>query len=156
MLSMMKLLFSMKNHIQVFGVEGEIQHHDAEVLRSALFTFLESQPPFVILDLSQATLMVPDSEIQKILTEVRTLAQSRNIQLSIAQTDLESLRAPKQVLESALEQRAKILEAKLELRQSIQDQTAKLKTENETLRSQLKRPSPLSPFSVFEKLWNSK
>lgn len=152
----MKLLFSMKNHIEVLSVQGEITAQDAKVLRFSLFNLLEANPPYLIVDISQATTMIPDSELQTLLSEVRTLASAKNLSLSIAQTDFESLRAPKQVVEAALEKRARILESKLELREDIRKQITQLTKENQNLKEKLRKPSLLSPFSFFEKIWNSK
>lgn len=152
----MKLLFSMKNHIQMFAVQGEITAQDAKVLRTSLFDLLETNPPFLVIDLSGATTMIPDSELHTLLGEVRTLASAKNLSLSIAQTDFESLRAPKQVVESALEKQARILEGKIELREQIRAQITRLTEENQDLKQKLNRPSALSPFSFFEKIWSPK
>jgi hypothetical protein len=146
----------MKNHIQMFAVQGEITAQDAKVLRTSLFDLLESNPPFIVIDLSQATAMIPDSEVQTLLAEVRTLASAKNLSLSIAQTDFESLRAPKQVVESALAKKARILEGKIELREQIRAQITQLTEENQSLKQKLKLPSALSPFSFLEKIWSSK
>lgn len=152
----MKLLFSMKNSIHTFSVQGEITAQDAKVLRTSLFTFLETNPPFLIVDLSNATLMIPDAEIHSILSEVRTLASAKNLSLSIAQSDFESLQAPKLVVEAALEKHARILESKLELRQQIKNQIKTLTEENKDLKEKVKRsPRSISPFVFFEKLWNN-
>lgn len=152
----MKLLFSMKNHIQMFSVQGEITTQDAKVLRTSLFDLLETNPPFLVVDLSQATTMIPESELHTLLAEVRTLASAKNLSLSIAQTDFESMSAPRQVIESSLQKQAKILESKIELRQQIRAQIAQLTEENKELKQKLNRPSALSPFSFYEKIWSSR
>ena len=146
----------MKNHIQMFSVQGEITAQDAKVLRSSLFTFLESDPLFLVIDLSCATLMIPEEEIHSLLSEVRSLASAKNINLTIAQTDFESLRAPRQVVDMALEKRARILQSKVELREQIQTQIVHLTQENLTLKEKMKRPRLLAPFSFLDRLWSAK
>ncbi|MBS1960297.1 MAG: hypothetical protein JST80_12540 [Bdellovibrionales bacterium] len=146
----------MKNSIHTFSVQGEITSQDAKVLRTSLFTFLETNPLFLVVDLSQATLMIPDAEIHSILSEVRTLASAKNLSLAVAQSDFESLSAPKLVVEAALEKHVRILESKLELREKVKEQIKQLTEENKELKEKVKRsPHSISPFVFFEKIWSS-
>jgi hypothetical protein len=162
----MKLLFSIQNQIHTFQVQEEIFPQDLNLLKSSMIRFFESNPPFAVLDLSQSSLQVSDSELQSTLLEIKTHAQARNLHLSIAQSDIESDFAYQNVIESALLKRAKILETKLELREKLKADALRMIGENEKLKSELQEkltekkqqensvPHKLSPF--MEKLWSDK
>jgi hypothetical protein len=162
----MKLLFSIQKQIHTFQVEDEIFQPDLTVLKASLSRFFESSPTFVVLDLSQASLQLSDTELQMALLEIKTDAQSKNINLVIAQSDIESNLASQSVLEIALSKRAQILENKLELREKMKLDAVRMLEENEKMKLELteklsqKRilnqltPGKLSPF--MEKLWSDK
>lgn len=155
MLRSMKLLFSTRNRVQTFSVQNELHRSDLEVLRNTLFTFLETKPPFLIIDLSAAQPMVPEIELQSLMQETRTLAMAQGTELQIAFSDFESMQAPQQIIQNALEDRIKILENKIELREQIKTQLSDLKKENLKIRAKLEAPQP-EEANWMSRLWNSK
>lgn len=164
----MKLLFSVKSPVQTFQVQEDIFPQDLQVLKAGISRFFESNPEYVVIDLSQASLQVSDTELQAALLEIKTLAQSKRICLSIAQSDIESDYAHQMVIEMALQKRAQILENKLELREQMKADALRMIEENEKLKQELleKRqkakqeqksetaPNKLNPF--IEKLWSDR
>jgi hypothetical protein len=155
MLRDMKLLFSAKNRVQTFLIQGEILRSDLEVLRQSLLTFLESKPPFLVIDLSQSSSMVPEADLQNCMQDIRTVAQAQNTELKIAHSDFESMRAAHQVIENGLNKTINVLESKIELRRDIQNQLSQLKTENDRIRTILESPKPETNHWM-NRLWGSK
>ena|GEM_PF-3292780 len=151
----MKLLFSVQPPVQTFQVQEDILAQDLILLRESLNQFFNSNPSFVVVDLSQASLQVSDDELQSTLIQIKTLAQSKEISLVIAQSDIESRLAHQQVLEAALLKRARILESKLELREKMKSDALRLKEENEKLREQLPKDDSI-PNPLMEKLWSDR
>jgi len=151
----MKLLFSVQPPVQTFQVQEDILAQDLVLLRESLNRFFDSNPSFVVVDLSQASLQVSDDELQTTLIQIKTLAQSKEISLIVAQSDIESRLAHQQVLEAALQKRARILESKLELRERMKHDALRLKEENEKLREQLPKDESI-PNPFMEKLWSDR
>jgi hypothetical protein len=155
----MKLLFSVKNQINVFTVQQRISAKDIQLLRQSLMIFFESKPAYVILDLSQARLDITEIELNASLTELKTLAQSTSISLIIAQSDIESEHAQNLVVSAALQKKVDLLERKIELQNEIKESILALKQQNEELKSSLKKqpktentPHAFSP--LVERLWS--
>ncbi len=155
----MKLLFS-NGQIQTFQVQNDIFPQDLTLLKSSLVQFFESNPEYVVIDLSQSSLQVSDSELQSTLLEIKTHAQAKNINLVVAQSDIESSYAQHKVLEMALAKRAQVLENKLELREKMKRDASRMLEENNKLkqeiaekkRDQAQISHKLNP--VMEKLWS--
>jgi hypothetical protein len=163
----MKLLFSIEDQVHHFRVIGEIESQDLIVLREGLFRFFESNPTYTVLDLSDAKVNVPNSDLQNILYEIKSLISSKNLNLIIAETAIQARQARQKVLELALTRQLEMLQAKLELREKIRGDAEFLIAENEKLKEsvagqveKLKNlqpdaaPTILSP--LFEKLWSEK
>ncbi|NDG86132.1 MAG: hypothetical protein EBX52_13970 [Proteobacteria bacterium] len=159
----MKMLFTMDEQVHHFKINGEISPEDLQILRGSLHRFLESNPEYLVIDLSEITLQVPDFELQGILTELRTLASARGVSFQVAMTDIEAGVARTAVLQSALEKQIRILEAKIELREEMSrnleqiiDANRSLKTAIEEKKSELtlNRRNPFNP--LFERLWSEK
>ncbi len=131
----MKLLFAIENQIHTFTVQGAIERRDLQVLRLGVSRFLESKPSYVILDLSPATLSAPDQELQSIILELKTIALSRQISFYVAQSDIESIQAHRNVTEMALTKQVQILQNKVELREKLKAQAEQLLQENSELKS---------------------
>ena len=160
MIMKMKLLFHIQNEIHTFSIHDEITGIDTEVIKQSLMRFLNSDPTYVILDLSWATLELPETELEAALLEIKTYAQAKNINLVIARTDLESADAPQRVVELALEKRIQLLENKIDLRENLLKQTALLQKENQELREQREQEPAddgLSPIisPLVDRLWNN-
>ena len=163
---MMKLLFSLEDQVHLFTVIGEIENSDLSVLRDGLFRFFESNPTYTILDLSAADCKTPDSALQVILLEIKSLVSSKNINLVIAETKQQAIQAKQSVLEIALTRQVEALRAKLDLREKIRQDAEALLAENlklkETVLDQVQKlqnlkpdaPTLLSP--LLEKLWSEK
>jgi hypothetical protein len=156
------MLFAMDDQVHHFKVNGEIGPGDLSVLRKSLFRFLDGLPSFTILDLSEASLQIPDFEFQKILVEIQTLAKAKALNLIIAQTDIESKVAKQSLLEMALQKQVEILKGKLALREEMRTQLELLIDENnklkgtisdriEKLKGESTRKGPFAP--LVEKLW---
>ena len=148
----------MKNQIHTFQIQGEIQALDLEVLKDSVLKYLESDPLFVVVDLSQTLSLVPEIDLQKQLSEIKAFAQAKNLSLIIAQSDIESMHAHQRVVELALQKKMQILENKIELRRQMNDDAVRLRNENEHLRKSLEEQVLSNPFqhklSPFaEKLW---
>jgi hypothetical protein len=161
----MKLLFQIEDQVHQFKVTGEINDLDLQVLRRSLYLFLESNPTFTVLDLSDAILHVTDLEIQNLLTEIRTLASSKALHIAIAQTDIEVLHAKNSVLEAALQKQLEALQNKLELREKMRAQAESLLRENRELKERVEEQSRklndsrahsglISP--LVDRLWSEK
>ncbi len=152
----MKILFSIQEQVQIFHIHDDIEAFDLSVIRDSMLRFFTTKPQYVVLDLSQATLSISETELQKTLSEIKTVAQTECASLVIAQTDIESMRAPTLVIEQVLQNRIQNLTNRLELREEIKNHTEALKIQNQKLRRQLENrqrpePFPLSP--LVEKLW---
>lgn len=161
----MKLLFTMEDQIHHFRVIGAIETQDLIVLRESLFRFFESNPTYTVLDLSDSKAVVPDSDLQNILQEIKSLISSKNLNLVIAQTAIQARAAKQQVLELALTRQLEILQAKLDLREKIRKDAEFLIAENEKLKETMSdqvqklknlknADTLLSP--LLEKLWSEK
>ena len=105
----------MKNQIHTFLIQGEITPQDLTVLNGSVLKYLESDPAYVIIDLSQAQLSVSELELQKILREIKTFAQAKDLSLVISQSDVESMHAQQMVVEMALQKKLQFLENKIEI-----------------------------------------
>jgi hypothetical protein len=158
----MRLLFNLNENVHEFKVTGDIGPGDLNVLRKSLLRFLDSLPPFTILDLSEASLQVPDFDVQGVLVEIQTLAKAKALNLVTAQTDIESRAARRSLMETALQRQIDILNGKIALRKEIHSRLESLVDENRKLRDQLDRtrseferqngrPGRLSP--IIDKLW---
>ncbi|MBU6153182.1 MAG: hypothetical protein KGP28_02665 [Bdellovibrionales bacterium] len=159
----MKMLFSMDEKVHHFKINGEISPSDLQVMKDSLCRFLESTPEFVVVDLSEITLQVPDFELQTTLTEIRTLALAKGVSLQIALSDIEAGTARKTVLQNALEKQLRILQGKLELREEMRQNMERILEANRALKSAidekssaltLNRRNPFNP--LFERLWSEK
>lgn len=157
------MLFSMDEQVHHFKINGEIHASDLEILKQSLHRFLESKPEFVVIDLSETTLMIPDFEFQSVLTEIRTLGSSLGLSLQIATSDIEAGIAKNAVLRNALEKQLRVLQGKLELREEMKrnleeiiEANRKLKNaiEDRKSESSLNRRNPFNP--LFERLWSEK
>ena len=150
----------MKNQIHTFLIQGEITPQDLTVLNGRVLKYLESDPAYVIIDLSQAQLSVSELELQKILREIKTFAQAKDLSLVISQSDVESMHAQQMVVEMALQKKLQFLENKIELRQQIQLDAVRLREENDALKKTIEA-QPTSSFQhklspIAEKLWSEK
>ena len=130
----MKLLFSVQDQVHTFTVTEELVRTDLATLKAGISRFLESKPSFVVLDFSQATLMIPDTDLQLVIQELKTIALSRQIDFYVAYTDIESIRAHRAVVELALTKKVKILQNKVEIREKMQAEAEKLLSENQRLK----------------------
>lgn len=155
----------MEDQIHHFRVIGAIETQDLIVLRESLFRFFESNPTYTVLDLSDSKAVVPDSDLQNILQEIKSLISSKNLNLVIAQTAIQARAAKQQVLELALTRQLEILQAKLDLREKIRKDAEFLIAENEKLKETMSdqvqklknlknADTLLSP--LLEKLWSEK
>ena len=148
----------MKNPVQTFHIHEEIQFSDLQVLKKSMIRFLETEPALVVLDLSEADLSVSETELNHVLSEIKTVAQTENCTLVIAQTDIESIRAPVWVQEIALQKKIQILQGKIELREEVLKNTDRLKEQNTQLRDQIgtkKNPLSFGLSPLVEKLWSA-
>jgi hypothetical protein len=171
----MKLLFNVQDQVHTFTATEEIARTDLAVMKVGIARFLESKPSFVVLDLSPATLMVTDSEIHSVVEELKTIALSKQIDFYVAHTDIESIRAHRNVLEIALTQKVKTLQNKVEIREKMKLEAEKLLSENDDLKNAvatqmarlqaLKEKSKNDPAAqsliaklspMLEKLWSEK
>lgn len=160
----MKLLFSMDEQVHHFKVTGEITPSDLTTLRQSLFQFFRSNPSYVVLDLSESVLQVPDIELQNTLTEIRTLGKSKQMNLAIAQTDIEARLARQNLLEGALLQQIDVLKSKIELREQIRKNIEELRIQNQTIKQSLQEQTKASASSeksrllspLIEKLWSAR
>ena len=159
------MLFTMDEQVHHFKVTGEISPSDLGVLRKSFFQFLESNPEFLVLDLSEVTLQVPDFELQTVLTEIKTLASSKALHLQIAQSDIEARVATQSVLEDALSRQVDALKAKIELREEMKRNLEKIIDSNRALKEAIsERSSQLqtgssqkNPFHpLIDRLWSEK
>jgi hypothetical protein len=144
-------------------------------LKMGITRFLDSNPSFVVIDFSSATLMVPDSELQVVIQGLKTVALSKQIDFYVAHTDIESIRAQRNVLEMALTKKVKILQNKVEIREKLKNDAEKLLSENldlkNTVAEQMERLQALKDKAkndpqtrslihklspMLEKLWSEK
>ncbi|NDG83791.1 MAG: hypothetical protein EBX52_01990 [Proteobacteria bacterium] len=158
----MRLLFSLDEQIHEFKVTGDIAPGDLNVLKKSLLRFLDTLPPFTILDLSEASLQVPDFELQGVLVEIQTLAKAKGLHLVVAQTDIESRVARRSLMEMALLKQIEILKGKIALREEIHSRLETLVHENRNLQVLLDRSRSLAENTsgrggvlspLLEKLW---
>lgn len=158
----MRLLFTLDEQVHEFKVTGDIGPGDLNVLKKSLLRFLDTLPPFTILDLSEASLQVPDFELQGVLVEIQTLAKAKGLLLVVAQTDIESRVARRSLVETALHRQIDLLKGRIAIREEIQSRLESLLAENRQLKNQLDRTRSelenrpgrtgrLSP--VIDKLW---
>ncbi len=157
------MIFSMDEQVHHFKINGEIHPADLEILKQSLQRFLESKPEYVVIDLSEITLMIPDFELQSVLTEIRTLGSSLGISLQIATSDIEAGAARNSVLRNALEKQLRVLQGKLELREEMRRNLEEIVEANRALKNAiedrksattLNRRNPFNP--LFERLWSEK
>ncbi len=157
------MLFSMDEQVHHFKINGEITPDDLQMFRKSLHRFLETNPEYVVIDLSEISLQVPDFELQTALTEIRTLAAAKGISLQIAMSDIEAGIAKNSVLQSALEKQIRVLQGKIELREEMKRNLEQIVEANRALQSaiedrsvslSLNRRNPFNP--LFERLWSEK
>jgi hypothetical protein len=156
----MKLLFAVKDQVHVFTVRDQISNEDLLLVRQSLALYFESMPAYVVLDLSQARLDVAETELHAALSELKSIAQASNLSFVVAQTDIESLHAQSLVVAAALQKKVDVLERRLKLQSEVKDSITNLKSQNETLKNDLKanaKPADKSShvFSpLVERLWS--
>jgi hypothetical protein len=158
----MKILFSMDEQVHQFKITGEVNPSDIVLLKQSLFQFFETQPAYVVLDLSEIHLQVPDFELQNTITEITTLAKSKKMNLAIAQTDIEARRVHQRLMESALVEQIELLKSKIELREEILKNIEELRAQNQSIRRSLEEKNKvtdeksgfLSP--LIERLWSDR
>ena len=160
----MKMLFSMDHQVHHFKVTGEVAPSDLKILKESLFAFFKSNPSFVVLDLSEISLQVPDFELQSAITEIITLGKSKQMNLAVAQTDIEARLAKQTILEGSLLQKIDILQSKIELREQIRKNMEELKQQNLAIKASLEekamqsksagRSGMLTP--LLERLWGER
>ncbi len=158
-------MFQIEDGVHEFKITGDVGEQDLSVLKQSIFRFFESNPTFTVLDLSEACLQVSELKLQVLLSEFKSLASSKAIFLSIAQTDIEVVKAKQVVLEAALLRQVEVLKGKLELREKMRAEAEKLLGENESLKSamneQIERMKELNTDSsilspLVDKLWSEK
>jgi CRISPR/Cas system-associated protein Csx1 len=159
----MKMLFSMDEQVHHFKITGEITPEDLQILKGSFHRFLDSNPEFVVVDLSEITLQVPDFDLQTALTEIRTLASAKGISIQIAMSDIEAGIAKDSVLQSALERQIRVLQGKIELREEMKRNLEQIIDANRQLKSAIEEKNPSltlnrrNPFNpLFERLWSEK
>ena len=163
----MKLHFEVEDQIHTFNITEEINSQDLKIIKIALSRFFESKPSFVIIDFSLAQLTATHHDLQTLILELKTIALSLQITFYVAQTDIESLYAKKNITEIALTRQLKILQNKVELREKIQRHAEELIKENESLKSNIQnhfeRMNDIQPTALakklnpmLEKLWSDK
>jgi|GEM_PF-5490556 len=159
----MKILFSRDEQVHHFKLTGEIQSEDLALFRASMMRFLDTQPEFVVLDLSEITLQVPDIELQGVLTEIRTLASAKALHLQVALTDIEAATATDSLLQSALERQIHSLRAKIEIREEMRRNLEKIIEANSALKSAIDERTQgieqngsnrLNP--LIDRLWSGK
>jgi hypothetical protein len=159
----MKIIFLMDDQVHHFKISGEMNSEDLQLLKQSLVRFLESTPEFVILDLSEIILHVPEIDLQAVLTEIRTLASAKGMHLQVAMSDFEVGIAKNSVLRNSLERKIKLLEGKIELREEMKRNLDEIRNLNRALKSELEdktaslslsRRNPFNP--LFERLWSEK
>ncbi len=160
----MKMLFSMDEQVHHFKVTGEVAPNDLTLLKKSLFGFFDSNPSFVVLDLSEIMLQIPDFELQGVLTELITLGKSKQINLAVAQTDIEARLARKTLLEGALSQQLEVLQTKIELREKIRKDIEDLKRQNQSIKESLEEKARVAASAeksrlftpLLERLWGGR
>jgi hypothetical protein len=162
----MKLLFKIEDQVHFFQAVGEIALQDLVVLKKSLFHFFESNPTYTVLDFSSSHLSAPKEKFKKLLIEIKSLSESKNLYLIVAEDLPQSRNAKNTVLGLAINHKIEALQAKLELREKIKADAEKLLNENLSLKKALQDQNEklkevkiqsrelLSP--LFEKLWSEK
>jgi hypothetical protein len=162
----MKLVYSQNKNtdsvtLHRFEVLGDFSENDLDVLKSSLFHFIETihrsgtNAPVMILDFSESKIRIHERVFQDVISEIRNRAIAEGLVISTPQTDIESIHAESQALESALNSRVSILENRLQLMESVKSSIIAMEKENELLREKVKKAeSKKGARGIFEKLWS--
>ncbi len=133
----MNIEFQYQNPIHHFNLTGELNASDLTVLRDSLYRLYESNPAYVVIDVSRLETGLLNPQLESVLKEIQCLATAKNQDFYVAQTALEASSAFSRVLEQALDKRARIAQGKQEVLKQMKEVAAELTKENIKLKSVL-------------------
>jgi hypothetical protein len=167
----MNLIYTRKRHAQLdtihrFTILGEFNSSDRDVLKQSFILFFqriespELSHSLIIIDFSDFTLKINENRLQECIQEIKNLAISLGVSITIAQSDIESIHAENSVIEKSLQNRINLLENKLELMSNVKkkigfyfDENTQLKNKiNENLKKEMNQKTGAR--GIFEKLWS--
>lgn len=155
-----RTLFEQANAVHRFDVLGDVNSNDLEVIEKSLTRFLLDLEPSdahfnaMIIDFSDCTLKAPEPVLQECTENLKGLALSSKVFLTVSQTDIESLHAQNKIIETALNHRIQELETRLLMMESVKNQIRVLEYDNKNIREQLNsRSIGNRSTGIFDKLW---
>jgi hypothetical protein len=159
----MKIQFQYQNPIHHFTLTETLESSDLDVLRTSFHQLYESNPPYLVVDVSQLETGLQNAKLESLLKEITALAQSKCLDFFIARTQLEADTAFALVLEVALDKKTRILKGKQQIHNEMRTVATQLLQENERLKSVLQSEHDLlatnSPptgkmSSLLDRFWN--
>ena len=161
----MKLVYSSNRFNQAsvvhrFDVLGDLFPSDLDVIKNALFIFNEqlhksaAEISIVILDISESKIKINENKLQLFFNELKNHALASQVQLTVAQSDIESMLAEQRAIEQSLLKQIDLLQNKLDLMISVKNKIELIQNENSQIQEKLNQLKPKHQArSFFEKLW---
>ena len=161
----MNLIFNYENPVHHFKATGQMTAQDLKVIRAALYRLFESNPSYVVLNLSGVINLdqTPKILYTQVITELTSLALSKKIFFRVNKNEEEQTDSIHAILEEALHEKQALMNSKKQVKEELKNTARALFEENESLKKQLNvlkdRPTQDSGNSLgtlLDKLWSTK